>query len=614
MKMEDVQSAFDAFQNLAARTGADTPSLLEATSWPLSRFSFDYWGLISLYEDHWICRRIVDVVAEDMVRAWPAILGEISKEDSDRVERAIQRTQTRQALLTGLKWGRLFGGAGCLIVIEGDEDRLEEPLVLDNIMPGAYKGLVPFDMWAGIQPDASSICYDFDRPADVNKPEYYTVRMVGGSSFRVHSSRILRHVGYENPTPERETYQWWGISVLQPLIQEIEKRDNVSWNIANLTFRANILAMKDKELAERMSGAGSSVKAAQQWQRIMAETNRMMSNQSLLVVPPDGGLESTQYSFAGLDQLYVMFQLDIAGAAEIPFTRLWGRTVTGLGQLNESDERIYEERIQKEQEVHLRPQLEHKLFPVIMMSELGEVPEGFQLKFPSIRVSSDMERYEQAKAVTDACMSAFNAGILSPRAFARELVQSSTKTEVFTNITQEDIEALPEEPMLAQTEAEAEALPVPAPSLEARAEDSRPEGGSRNIHGLEVVVEVPRGSYKQGDGWRVMMAADYGHLTGIEGADGEAMDVYIGPHPESRTVYVVDQMRLDKPSRFDEHKVMLGFLTRASALDAYMRSHHKSGRVFGAITPMTIEGFLDWVARADLRRPCNSRTGRRWLW
>lgn len=631
-----VGSAFDAFRNEGSRLGFGTPNLLGSTSYPLSRFSFDYWGLISLYEDHWICRRIVDVVAQDMVRTWPKITGEIDPEDMDRVEKCIQRTLTRQSYLTGLQWGRLFGGAGSLIVIEGHEDRLEEPLDLDDVMPGSYKGLIPFDMWAGIQPDPSSICVDFDRPEDVNKPEFYNVQLVGGERFRVHSSRILRHVGYTNPTPERETYQWWGISVLQPVIQEIEKRDNVSWNIAGLTFRANILGMKDKELAERLSGLGAGKRANQQWERRMAETNRLLSNQSLLIVPPDGGIEATQYSFAGIPDTYVMFQLDVAGAAEIPFTRLWGRTVTGLGQTNESDEKLYEERIAKEQSIHMRPGLEGKLLPVIMMSELGEVPDDFTLDFPSVRVPSEQEKAEQAKTVVDACTVALNSSIISPQQFAKELIQASQKTGLFTNISDEYAASLSDKPIGSSGESdedmfgEEEGEPVLDPSgspervlREEGREKYQQEGGRaadadsgqflRTVGPFQVVVETPKGGWRTGPGWRNRMPADYGYLVGYAGADGDSLDVYLGPHEDSDAVYVVDQMRLDKPRQFDEHKTILGCRTRNEALDLYMKGHHRSGTVFGAITPMTMDGFKDWLRTADLSKPCASKVrGRLW--
>lgn len=626
-----VGQAFDAFRNEGGRTGFGTPNLIGSTSYPLSRFSFDYWGLISLYEDHWICRRVVDVVAEDMVRTWPKLTGEIDVQDMDRIERCIQRTQTRQSYLTGLKWGRLFGGAGSLIVIEGHEDRLEEPLNLDDVMPGSYKGLIPFDMWAGIQPDGSSICVDFDRPDDVNKPEYYNVQLVGGDRFRVHASRILRHVGYTNPTPERETYQWWGISVLQPIIQEIEKRDNVSFNIANLTFRANILAMKDKELAERMSGLGASAKANRQWERRMSETNRLLSNQSMLIVDPTGGLEATQYTFAGIADTYVMFQLDVAGAAEIPFTRLWGRTVTGLGQTNESDEKLYEERISKEDNTHMRPGLEGKLLPVICMSELGEVPDDLGLQFPSIRVPSEQEKTDIAKAVVDTCSVAFNSGIMSPRTFAQEIKQQSAKTEIGTNFTDEQIAALSDKPIMpggemdegfGEEEGEPNLEPSESPQRvlreegrqrseeeHGRAADADSGSYMRTVGPFRVVVETPKGGERSGDGWRVKMAADYGYIQGYEGADGDSLDAYIGPYPDSDAVYVVDQLMQGWPRSFDEHKVMMGFRTRNQAQNAYLASHHQGKKVFGAMTPMTMDEFKTWLRTADLTRPCAEKIG-----
>ena len=628
-----VGRAFDAFRNEGSRLGFGTPNLMSSTSYPLSRFSFDYWGLISLYEDHWIVRRIVDVPAEDMVRCWPRIVGDIDPKDISRVDDCLRKTQTQKHYLKGLQWGRLFGGAGNLIVIEGHEDRLEEPLDPEDVMPGSYKGLIPFDMWAGIQPDPASICLDFDRPEDVNRPEFYRVQLTGGKSFRVHSSRILRHVGYENPTPERETYQWWGISVIQPVIQEIEKRDNVSFNIMGLTFRANLLAMKDKELAERLSGLGASAKANRQWERRMSETNRLLSNQSLLIVPPEGGIEATQYTFGGIAETYALYQLDVAGAAEIPFSRLWGRTVTGLGQINESDEKMYEERIQKDQSTHMAPGLESKLLPVVMMSELGEIPGDFKLDFPSVRVPSPETQMNHAKTLVDTCSVAFNSGIISPRQFGEELAEGSKINGLFSNLDPDSIAKLSDEPVSPAGETddlfgEEEGAPSLDPSEspqrvlreegrermhQAHAADADEGQMLRTVGPFQVVVETAKDRWRTGPGWRNRMPAHYGYVVGYQGADGDSIDCYVGENPDSNSVYVIDQMRLDKPRVFDEHKVVMGANTRNQALDIYMRGHHRSSRVFGAITPMTMEAFQDWLRTADLTKPCNSKVrGRLW--
>lgn len=443
-------AASDWFTNVLARTGYGTPNLVEGTSYELVRFSYDYWQLITLYRNHWISRRIVDTPALDMIRAWPKLVSELTPQDTTKLDATIRKTRVKAALSTALKWGRLFGGAGCLMVIDGHEDRLDTPLDLDEVELNSFKGLIPFDRWAGIYP-GEEICTDINSPLDFNKPEWYYVNNVeatagaGKGQMKVHGSRVLRSIGPEVPTPEREAQSWWGISVLEPVYEEIQKRDNMSWNILNLTFRANILGMKFPQLAQLLSGLGSNQKfALQQFHERMSAVNHLISNQSLVPLPENGSIESTQYSFAGLSDVYQQFQLDISGAAEIPVTRLWGRTITGLGQANDADERIYEEKIAKDQDQDMRPQLE-KLYPVLCMSQFGEVPDDVDLAFPSIRVLDEKEKSELAKSTADTVVVALNAGLISPRTGGKELKDSSDVTGVFSNITDEDIEELSEE-------------------------------------------------------------------------------------------------------------------------------------------------------------------------
>ena len=58
----------DSFQNPLARLGVFTPNLLEATQYPLTRFTRDWQTLNSLYRSHWIVRRIIDTIPEDMLK------------------------------------------------------------------------------------------------------------------------------------------------------------------------------------------------------------------------------------------------------------------------------------------------------------------------------------------------------------------------------------------------------------------------------------------------------------------------------------------------------------------------------------------------------------------
>lgn len=144
--------------------------------------------------------------------------------------------------------------------------------------------------------------------------------------------------------------------------------------------------------------------------------------------------------------------------------------------------------------------------------------------------------------------------------------------------------------------------------------DARKQAGNYRkghlvLHGLPVTIETPKGARRSGTGpdgkpWSVTMPAHYGYVKRTTGADGDHVDCYIGPHPLSQAVFIVDQAD-ERTGRFDEHKVMLGFQDGDAATEAYMRafSDGKGGRRLAAMTKMTIGQFKRWLARGDTTKP-----------
>ena len=127
--------------------------------------------------------------------------------------------------------------------------------------------------------------------------------------------------------------------------------------------------------------------------------------------------------------------------------------------------------------------------------------------------------------------------------------------------------------------------------------------------GLEVVVENPKGSERSGtdrDGkpWSVTMPATYGYVARTEGADGDQVDVYVGPDPDSDAVFIVDQVDADS-QEFDEHKVMLGYGSEEEATADYDAAFNdgRGPERRGAISPVTMEEFREWLARGDTKNP-----------
>jgi hypothetical protein len=140
-------------------------------------------------------------------------------------------------------------------------------------------------------------------------------------------------------------------------------------------------------------------------------------------------------------------------------------------------------------------------------------------------------------------------------------------------------------------------LKGPAPLGPRRVDASPVAVRTTHVHGLEIAIETGKGETRMGVGadgkpWSVKMPAAYGYLKGTLGADGEEVDCYIGPDPDCTDAWVIEQLDL-ATGEFDEHKVMLGFDSEASALSTYRRgfSDGRGAERMGPVLCMSIDAF-----------------------
>lgn len=427
----------DAFQNAFARTGYATPNLMEGTNYPLTRLTRDYALMNALYRNNWLAQRVISIIPKDMLKNGWNYETELDPQDVDRLVKYERRSCLKAQLLQGLNWGRLYGGAAGLMLIDGQEDMLDQPLDVDSIMPGDFKGLMIVDRWAGIYPDLELI-------TDINSPErglpkFYQFRdMSTRKNYNVHHSRIIRFIGHMLPEWEREAEVYWGSSVIEPLFEELKKRDNTSANIALLIFQARLTILKLKNLDVLL--AGTNVKAKQDFYNTVQAQNWLRSSQGMQVIGADDTFESVQYTFAGLNEIYESFMLDMSGAAQIPVTKLFGRAPAGMNATGESDMRNYYDVVEQEQESALRPALE-KIMPVLCMSALGAIPDDIEIVFNPIQTPEEKDVADLVKAKAEAVMIFHNAGIISDQTALKEAKIMGTGTAMFSSISDEDINA-----------------------------------------------------------------------------------------------------------------------------------------------------------------------------
>lgn len=147
--------------------------------------------------------------------------------------------------------------------------------------------------------------------------------------------------------------------------------------------------------------------------------------------------------------------------------------------------------------------------------------------------------------------------------------------------------------------------------------DAQKEAGNyRKDHisfqGLPISVETRKGQTRSGTGpdghkWSVKLPYDYGYIKRTEGADGDHVDVCIGPDHQSDHVFVVDQHD-HRTGRFDEHKVMLGYRTQSEAEHAYRAgfSDGKGHLRMKKVVAMPMAKFKLWLKHCDTKKPVKS--------
>ena len=434
-------AAMDGYINSLAYLG-EASELQKASEYQRHSITGDFEKLTTLYRENWIAKKIIDTPCEDMTRAWYTVSSAVEQDLLDDLAKLEEKHDVKREITNAIRWARLYGGAAALMVIKGQEDMLEEPLDYDSMMPGCFRGLLVVDRTDGLYPSIE-LEDDMDDP-EFGYPKYYTVNLekTGTQVAKVHHSRLLLFHGRMLPNQEEVSEDYWGASELEHVYEELQKRDATSANIAQLVFQANVAALKMADYGE-VIGMGTEKQIQQVYNAVYAQ-NRIRNSFGMMIMGSDDAYEQHPYSFAGIAEVYESFMLDMAGAAEIPATKLYGRAPQGMNATGESDLKNYYEMLAQLQERQLKPAIT-KLLPVMAMSLWGAVPNDMEIVFEPLMTTTPAERAQIVQQSAGAIIQAFSAGVISQKIAMAELQETGKPIGAWTNITQEDIDNAEEE-------------------------------------------------------------------------------------------------------------------------------------------------------------------------
>lgn len=134
---------------------------------------------------------------------------------------------------------------------------------------------------------------------------------------------------------------------------------------------------------------------------------------------------------------------------------------------------------------------------------------------------------------------------------------------------------------------------------------SRKLQGRINFHGLNISLETGRSRIRewfnphdQTQGMSLMKYA-YGYFTGgIQGVDGDGLDVLVGPDTSATEVYVIHTMKAPDFQEYDEDKTVIQCPSAEEARNAFLMSYNDP-HFYGGMTTYTVEEFIAKITHPE---------------
>ena len=383
-------------------SGLGTPRDKMANAAYVDMFLSD-WELMNAYRSAWLPRKIVDIPAEDSTnegRDWQA-----SADQIELIEAEENRLGLWQKLADVQSKARLFGGA-VIYLGTGDNDP-SQPLDINRIGKGGLKYITVLsrrEIIAGeLDRDALSPTY--------GKPVYYEV--TGASVFaRIHPSRLAIFIGNKTPDPWLVGGQnsGWGDSVLQAAYDAFKNSDATSQNIASLVFEANVDVFGVPGLMANLSDPEYARRLHERF--ALAATAKGINR--ALIRDAEEQYERKSISFATLPELMQAFLNQVAGASDIPVTRLLGQSPGGLNATGEHDMKNYSKKIRSLQKLSISPAI-YNLDECLIRSALGSRPPEVFYEWSPLEQMNEKERAEIGKLNADTAKVYVETGIFTPQ-------------------------------------------------------------------------------------------------------------------------------------------------------------------------------------------------------
>lgn len=346
--------------------------------------------LKGMYEEDGFGKKIVNRPTDDMTRAWFEVTGDT---DGD-VNGVLQDICAPSVVRDALRWAKVFGGSLIVMGIN-DGGTLEDEVIEDNIKSIDF--LTTYDRFRVTWENAD--LFEDDTDSRFDTPEWYTITPTNGSSFKVHSSRVLRFDGELTPNETKQQNDGWDDSIYKGIRTQLINLNSAYQSTKSVIDEYVITLIKIDNL-QGMIASGNSQLVKDRMN--ILDLGRHTINSMILDSKED--YERMSSSVAGLGDILQEFQIALGAVSDMPIVILMGRSPGGMSSTGDADIRLYYDSIASEQNATMRKQM-LILSRYVMLSKEGPFKgielEDWTIEFNPLWQPTEKEAAETRKIQAD---------------------------------------------------------------------------------------------------------------------------------------------------------------------------------------------------------------------
>lgn len=526
-------------------------------------------ALDAYYTSSWACRRVVEILPRLMCREWGQmtlngdteefIHEQIKKYSSDVVKYSndLNTLESRIKLIEWVKnrhkvlhirqkfkqaqnWANLYGSAYILILAEDGNEDYEQPLEPSALTK--IEKLIVLDTYQ-IYPEGVT---NYER---IN-PEYYclytdtlsTSKLILPDGYKannkIHKTRILEFIGNELPARQRSRNNGHGASVLEPFI-DVWQRFFVGYaSLSRTLTNFNIFVHYIDGLFQQLWQGGRDAEKKLS-DRLSVNQLSVSAYRGYVADKSSEKMDFISQNLSGASGIADCLKDELIAASGLPGSVLFGQFAAGLdasGKIT-GEQRYLNDLVREAQQDKFQDNIESLNDLLLVESDSPDDDSVHGWEWEALYTESPKEKAEIAKLYAEADKINVETGLLVSGGSKEQKSDPPPSKSNDQHPTTNDQHLL--------------------------IDDSTPVKKIIKWQGFDIGLQYLPFEMRHGK----ILTAGYGHFRKTKGADGMAVDCYVGTNLKCPKLFVIEQL---VNGQFDEEKYIIGVDSVEEARNIYL--------------------------------------------